>query len=479
MSHDSPLPAAQYNVQRSRVAERLLIPAAFITTAGNAFQITAAAILVFRAGQSTLSVGWLFIAVSIPQVALSIVFGRMTDRFDRRTLSVLSDLISAATAFALPVWLWMHQSTTLGSYLCNFLLACSAALFLPASNALVKERVREERLVKYNAAFETATNAGMLLASSTAGFLVVVFGATPLFVFNAGTFILSAALTYFIGRKPEQPAESGTETKAAAQVDETADADAQEAAAPQTVAAPAARPVQPPIRRLGLLFTSGNINLMVANVILTALILRTFHQSAWLVGVTDALAGAGFIVGATCHGWIAKRFSSLQIAVGCSMVCCLTIVLEPLGYIVLMCVIPFAGFFFVNFRIAARTMLMKASPQERVGRIFGEAQAFGLALGIAATLALSTLADSTSVPVAFYCLAGLLGVIVISCGASLVKPLAAAKAATEAEAAAESGAAPAETEPVAASAAAATAAATTDTDHVATVLVAAAESAEA
>ena len=101
-----------------------------------------------------MSVGWLFIAVSIPQVALSVLFGRLTDRIDRRTLCITADLISAATAFALPVWLWMHQSTTLGSYLCNLLLACSATLFMPASNALVKERIRDDLLVKYNARYE-------------------------------------------------------------------------------------------------------------------------------------------------------------------------------------------------------------------------------------------------------------------------------------------------------------------------------------
>jgi MFS family permease len=417
MSYDSPFLADPVSLQRSKHAARLLIPAAFITTAGNAFQITAAAILVFRAGHSAVAVGWLFIAVSVPQVVLSLVFGRLADRIDRKTLCVASDLISAAIAFALPVWLWLHLSTTQGSYLFSFLLACSATLFMPASNALFKERIRDDLLVGYNARYEMATNAGMLLAASTAGFLMGRFGATPLFVFNSGTFVASAALTYFIGRKPE---------KAAAP-----------AAAPDGTAAAKPQPVYGPIRRLGLLYASGNINLMVANVLLTVLILGTFHQGPWLVGVVDALAGAGFIVGAACHGWIAARFPSLWIALGCSLVCCLTIVLEPANYIVLMCVIPFAGFFFVNFRIAARTMLMKASPQERVGRIFGGTQAFGLGLGIAATYGLASLAGTSHVsflagtnpvPLAFFALAALVGSIAVATSLSLVKPLAALQA---------------------------------------------------
>jgi MFS family permease len=406
MSIDRSTSAEAVALRRSKLTERLLIPAGFITTAGNAFQITAAAILVFRADQTTLSVGWLFIAVSIPQVALSILFGRLVDKVDRRTLCVAADLVSAVTALALPVWLWLGGATSLGSYLANFLLAVSAALFMPASNALVKERVRDERLGGFNSRYEMATNAGMLLASSLAGFLVVAFGPTPLFVFNSGTFVASAVLTYLVGRKPLRVAV----TEAVTNVVEGA----------RTVVLAAHRP----IKRLALLFTSGNANLMVSNVILTAVILQTFHQGPWLIGVTDALAGAGFIAGAASYPWISKWISGLKLALIGAIACCTMVALEPVHYVVLMVVIPFAAFSFAQSRIAARTLLMRASPEERVGRIFGGAQAFGLGLGIAATVGLSALADATSVRWAFWGLAVLMSGIAITSYLSLVRPMA-------------------------------------------------------
>jgi MFS family permease len=400
-------PAAEPLLRRSRLAERLLVPAGFITSAGNAFQITAAAILVFRADQTTLSVGWLFIAVSIPQVALSLLFGVLVDKFDRRTLCVLSDSVSALTALALPVWLWLGGATSLGSYLANFLLACTAALFMPASNALVKERVADQRLGKFNSRYEMATNAGMLLASSAAGFLVIAFGPTPLFVFNAGTFVASALLTWFIGRRAAAPA-----------------ADPADPAEPAADAGPAPAPLSRPIKRLALLYTNGNIGLTVANTILTTVILQTFHQGPWLIGVADALAGAGFITGAACFGWVSARFKGLTIALFGMLGNLAMLALEPLNYVVLMVAIPIAGFCFAQGRIASRTMLMRAAPERRVGRIFGGAQATGLALGIAATIGLSALADSTTVPYAFWALAVLQGAIVIGVSVSLVRPLA-------------------------------------------------------
>jgi hypothetical protein len=395
-------------IRRSKLAEHLLVPAGFVTTAGNAFQITAAAILVFRADQTTLSVGWLFIAVSIPQVALSLLFGRLVDKVDRRILCVLSDLVSAVTALALPVWLWLGGPTSLGSYLANFLLACSAALFMPASNALVKERVLDERLGKYNSHYEVATNSGMLIASSLAGFLVVAFGPTPLFVFNSGTFIASAVLTYLIGRKPQRTAP----------VETTVDND-------NAVTEKRPAPVAQPVKRLAVLYTNGNIGLMVANTVLTALILHTFDKGAWLIGVTDALAGAGFILGAACYPWVSARIRGPQLALFGMLGNLAMLALEPLNYIVLMAVIPIAGFCFAQGRIASRTLLMRASPEARVGRIFGGAQAFGLGLGIAATIGLSALADATSVPYSFWGLAILQGAIVIGAYVSLVKPMSA------------------------------------------------------
>ncbi|KFU77100.1 Predicted arabinose efflux permease, MFS family [Amycolatopsis lurida] len=404
MSLDSTLSADA--ARSSRLAERLLVPAGFITTAGNAFQITAAAILVFHAEQTTLAVGWLFIAVSIPQVALAVMFGKLVDKVDRRMLCVAADLVSAMTAFALPVWLWIGGPANLGSYIANFMLACTAALFMPASNGLIKERIRDERLGKFNSHFEMASNSGMLLASSLAGFLVIWFGATPLFVFNSLSFVLSAVLVYAIGRKPAK----------APVVEEITATDP---------SAPVEVPVRQPIKRLALLYANGNIGLMVANVILTTLILQTFNQGAWMIGVVDALAGVGFIVGAAAYGKVSKRFKGIHLAVLGTLGNLICLAIQPLHYIALMAAIPFAGFCFAQGRIAARTLLMRASPEDRVGRIFGGTQAVGLGLGVGATVALSSLADATAVPYAFWGLAILQGAIVIGTYFSLAKPLSA------------------------------------------------------
>src|SRR5438445_12028004 len=89
----------------TRRAERLLVPAAFVTALGNNVELIAGALLMIRNDKTMLSVGLLFIAVAVPQAVLSPYFGRLADRYDRRRLWIGCDLTSAVLALALPVWL--------------------------------------------------------------------------------------------------------------------------------------------------------------------------------------------------------------------------------------------------------------------------------------------------------------------------------------------------------------------------------------
>ncbi|WP_194894059.1 MFS transporter, partial [Catenulispora pinisilvae] len=178
----------------TRRAERLLVPAAFVTALGNNVQLIAGALLMIRDDRTMLSVGLLFVAVAVPQVVLSPYFGRLADRHDRRRLWIGCDLASAVLALALPVWLACGGAQGVGVYAANFALAVVAALFFPVSNAMVKERVRASQVRRFNANYEMATQGGMLLSATVGGLLVQRLGASPLLVFNAGTFLVSAVL---------------------------------------------------------------------------------------------------------------------------------------------------------------------------------------------------------------------------------------------------------------------------------------------
>jgi MFS family permease len=368
--------------------ERFLLPASFITCLGDSIQLTAAALLVLQSERNALAVGWLFIFVAIPQVVLSFIFGRAVDRFDRRLLCVACDLTGAAAALVLPVWLLLGGPVSIGAYVSNFALAIVAALFTPASSALIRERIRPERLGPFNANFEMATQAGTLLSTAVGGFLIQSFGVKPFFFFNAASFLASAILTLAIGRQrvPAGVEQDSTEATGAVAAD------------------------RPPVVWLGLLYALGSLVTTVWNTIIVVLVIEAFRQGAGTLGVVDALAGVGLLLAAAAYKWISPRVGDLRLALAGYLSCAGLVALQPLTMLGALICVPLAALTFGLGRVAARTLLMSAVPSSRAGRVFGATNAFGLALSVVGTLAISSVVDRTDVRNGFLMLGVLVGI---------------------------------------------------------------------
>lgn len=355
--------------------ERLLLGAAFATALGNNVQLISGALLMIRQQHTMLSVGWLFIAVALPQALLSPFFGRVADRFDRRRLWIACDSASAAIALALPFWLATGGGTAVGVYAANFALALVSALFLPVSAALVKERVDGARLRRFNGGFETATQAGMLLSATVGGLAVQRFGAPPLHVFNAATFVVSALCALLVGaRRP------GT--------------------APEVAKREAGQGTEPPaatglsLRRVIVLYAQGSVVVTVFNALLPTFVLAELHQGAGTFGGVDALGSLGFLLAAACYRRVARRHPDLRIALVGFLVCNVLMVLQGLfGVIGLVLLVPCGAFVFGQARIASRNLLMASADTAAVGRAFGLANGGGLAATIVAMLVVATVTD--------------------------------------------------------------------------------------
>ncbi|GIG61398.1 putative MFS-type transporter YfiS [Longispora fulva] len=385
-------PAPRPTVPATR-AERLLLPATFVTSLGNGIQLVAAAVLIFTTGHSTVSVGWLFIAASVPPALLSLFFGRVADRLDRRTLCLVADLTSALAALALPAWLLLGGEATRAAYLVTFVLAVISALFMPASNALIKERIAPERVGRFSAHFEIATQAGNLLAAAVGGFTIQLVGTAPLFVVNGATFLLSAAGMWLIGRAPAP-------VRAAA------------------VSAPRAAVTGVPLLRVGLLYATCTVLTMVSNTLLVVLVYRGFHRGAGVYGLVDALAGIGFVTAAALYPRVAWR-GHLPIAVVGILGCCALVAVEHLHVAVLLLGIPFAGALVGLARVATRSLLLTAVPESHAGRVFGATNAAGLGLSAGVTVLVAAVSDRVGISASFLVLAGLVAVTAAGTAASL------------------------------------------------------------
>jgi len=369
----------------ARTTERLLIPAALITSLGNNIQLIASALLMVRAEQTMLAVGWLFVAVAVPQAALSPFFGRLADRFDRRRLWIGCDLASVVAVSAVPVWSALAGPSSTVVYLGNFALAVVSALFVPASAGLVKERVRPGELRRFNANYEVATQAGMLLSASVGGLALQYFGATPLFVFNAATFLVSAACVAAVGSRPRTPA-------------------AGPATAADDVPAPSA--ARRPLASLLVLYAQGSIVVTVFNALLPVLVIGELHRGAAVFGLADAAGGTGFLLAAVAYRVVGRRAGDLRIALVGFLATSVMLVLEPqFGVTGLVVFVLLGAFLFGQARIASRSLLMTSVEEHRIGRAFGIANAGGLAATVGAMFVISAITDHSDTRYGFAALA--------------------------------------------------------------------------
>src|SRR5574342_998339 len=66
-----------------------------VSTVGTALTSLAASIFVYRLTQSALSVGLMLMATAAPSLVVGLVAGVFVDRFDRRRIMIIADLLRA------------------------------------------------------------------------------------------------------------------------------------------------------------------------------------------------------------------------------------------------------------------------------------------------------------------------------------------------------------------------------------------------
>jgi len=210
-------------------------------------------------------------------------------------------------------------------------------------------------------------------------------GSTPLFVFNGITFVASALLVVAVGarrRRVETLADVPPVTKRVA--------------------------VRLPVGALALLYGQGLVVVTVFNALLPVLIVGEWHRGAAVVGVVDALGGAGFLLAAVAYRRTAVRLGDLRVALIGFVACNALLVVQPLfGVGALMGLVLVGAFVFGQARIATRLLLMTSVDESQVGRAFGVANGYGLATTVVVMLVTSAITDRTSTHYGFAALAAI------------------------------------------------------------------------
>lgn len=175
---------------------RRLWTAQLISAAGDWFNSVAVLGLVLKLTNSGFSASLVILCSSLPAFFLIPFAGPVADRFDRRALMIIANIVSVAIAL---LFLLVHSSDGIWLvYLASMLLVICASFFIPASSASVPNIVKPEELFAANALSGATWGIMVMVGSALGGVVTAAFGNEVAFIVNSLSFLVAGLLIWTI-----------------------------------------------------------------------------------------------------------------------------------------------------------------------------------------------------------------------------------------------------------------------------------------
>ena len=175
---------------RSRSGFRNLWLAQVVSLTGDWFNTIASVILVNRYTNSGLAVGGLFLARALPPFVLGPLAGVVADRFNRKTILIVSDLLRAIIVLG---FLWVDRPERAWLlFVLSFLQFSVSAFFEPARAALMPNLVADDELIPANTLSSATWSAMLAFGAAIGGLTAAIFGTRLALMIDSASFVGSA-----------------------------------------------------------------------------------------------------------------------------------------------------------------------------------------------------------------------------------------------------------------------------------------------
>ena len=353
-----------------------------ISFVGDYFYFLAIPIMVERLTGSTMMVGLSVISNALPMLLLGPVAGVFVDRWDRKRMMIVSDLLRGGLVLlfltvktADQVWVY---------YVVGFLMSCVSRFFFPSQNAALPLIVQDEHdLLAANGLMQMVQTVGMLAGPALAGFAIGLWGERVAFLFDSATYFLSAVAILTI-------TVPGT----------TAGRDLAKGGQLASIRAEIGEGVQYLFGNstmVGILIcmTVIQLGLGAVNVIWVPYLQRTFGVGAEGLGIVDSAQGGGMVLGGLLLGFLSARLTKrLLVAWGLVAIGLLLsgVGLAPAFSFVIVVSIGI-GVVLVPIQSALMAMMQLAVPDLKRGRVGSALNAITTAASLISMATAAYLAD--------------------------------------------------------------------------------------
>ncbi len=373
-----------------------------VSTIGNALTSLAASILVYRQTDgSALSVGLMLMATAGPSLLVGLIAGVFVDRFDRRKIMLIADLLRMVLVFLIPILVpygivWLYVVVMVTSAIGQF--------FDPAYESVLPEVAPDEELAAANSLIAISTFGSTAIGFAASGLIAANYPIAYAFYLDAFTFLFSASCILLLRVKKIETNEVTSVKIVFANL--------------KTGVGYLTR--NPALRSIFMLAIPVAVSFGLANSLLLPFAERALNATTFEYGLQEGLTSVGFVIASLLMAGYMNRWREGQwMVVGLIGMAFTAIVYSQLPIVAMAIAVQMlSGFMNAPYSIARRLLVQRNTAAEMRGRVssafFVASNAFFL-LGMAA----AGLADVIDVRI-LYLLGGLL---TLGCGIwSLVLP---------------------------------------------------------
>lgn len=179
-----------------------------ISLTGTWMQIMAQGWVVTRLTKAAWVLGALNVTSTLPILALSMVGGNVADRYDKRRVLVVTQIVLMLLAFFFAALL-RSGNVALGTvFVLAFMAGVATAFDLPAAQAFPPELVPPPEIPKAVALMQAIFHGSRLVGPALAGFLVAHLGEASAFAANGASFLAVIATLLMIHDYPRRPGDT-------------------------------------------------------------------------------------------------------------------------------------------------------------------------------------------------------------------------------------------------------------------------------
>ncbi|MBX3029249.1 MAG: MFS transporter [Chloroflexi bacterium] len=170
-----------------------------LTQVGGNMVLYGLTVQVSKLTDTNTAVSILLLTFLVPAVVFGAIAGVFVDRYDRRTILVLTN-VARGILFLLLIFL---DQQIVALYIITAIVATLTTFFAPAETAMIPLVVRRDQLLTANGLFVLGLQASFALGFAVLGPLMVVLtGVNPLIAIVAGTYLLAGVLCWTLPSAP-------------------------------------------------------------------------------------------------------------------------------------------------------------------------------------------------------------------------------------------------------------------------------------